>query len=30
VCALLAGLVEGRLGWGRPVVLALLVVAAGL
>jgi MFS family permease len=30
MCALLAGLVEGRLGWGRPVVLALLVVAAGL
>ena len=30
VCAFLAGLVEGRLGWGRPVVLVLLVVAAGL
>jgi len=30
VCAFLAGLVEGRLGWGRPLVLVLFVVAAVL
>ena len=30
VCAFLAGLVEGRLGWGRPVVLVLFVLAAVL
>jgi MFS family permease len=30
MCALLAGLVEGRLGWSRPVVLGLFVVAAAL
>jgi MFS family permease len=30
VCAFLAGLVEGRLGWGRPLVLELFVVAAVL
>lgn len=30
VCAFLAGLVEGRLGWGRPLVVGLLVLAAAL
>jgi MFS family permease len=30
VCAFLAGLVEGRLGWTRPVVVDLFVVAVAL